>query len=442
MNDLKAGFAREVINPAMGIQMAGYGDKPRKATGILDDLELNVIALQAGGKTALILAYDLCQIFTAPADSLRAFLAEKLNLPVDALFATATHTHTGPTITPEYLELLKEWSLKAAKAAIADLKPAKMGFKVGFAPEVAFVRRFRMKDGSVQTNPGVGNPDILAPIGDVDRQVPVLRFDREGGETIVLVNFGNHPDTIGSTKLSADWPGFLRRTVEKTLEDTRCVFINGAEGDINHINVNAKDGDLNGVFNDFDDVIRGYDHARFMGRAMAGTVLQVYDKMNYREVDGIHYRSKIVNVPGNVPKPEEMEQAYRYAKLYDEGRAGEIPYKGMQLTTVVFEAKRMIRMEHGPEILPVSLAGLGIGPVALIGVQGEPFNAIGKAWKEAEEWEQVLPVCNTNGKEGYFPTAEAYAEGGYEARSSIFKGGVAEMLIAEGRELLKELKEA
>ena len=36
-----------------------------------------------------------------------------------------------------------------------------------------------MKDGKVRTNPGVGNPDILHPIGDVDERVNVLRFDRE-----------------------------------------------------------------------------------------------------------------------------------------------------------------------------------------------------------------------------------------------------------------------
>lgn len=34
-----------------------------------------------------------------------------------------------------------------------------------------------------------------------------------------------------------------------------------------------------------------------------------------------------------------------------------------------------------------------------------------------------MPLCIANGYEGYFPMREAYDEGGYEARSSIFKGG-------------------
>ena len=64
-----------------------------------------------------------------------------------------------------------------------------------------------MKDGSVRTNPGVNNPDILEPIGHVDQRLNVLRFDREGGETLILSNFGMHPDSIGSNniKRAAKW---------------------------------------------------------------------------------------------------------------------------------------------------------------------------------------------------------------------------------------------
>jgi hypothetical protein len=35
---------------------------------------------------------------------------------------------------------------------------------------------------------------------------------------------------------------------------------------------------------------------------------------------------------------------------------------------------------------------------------------------------------------------EAYDEGGYEARSSDFKAGVAELIIKEGKTLLEEIK--
>ena len=33
-----------------------------------------------------------------------------------------------------------------------------MGFAVGSAPNVAFIRRYIMKNGEIRTNPGVNNP--------------------------------------------------------------------------------------------------------------------------------------------------------------------------------------------------------------------------------------------------------------------------------------------
>ena len=36
-------------------------------------------------------------------------------------------------------------------------------------------------------------------------------------------------DTTNGEMISSDWPGWMRRTVEKTLDDTKCVFITGAQ---------------------------------------------------------------------------------------------------------------------------------------------------------------------------------------------------------------------
>ena len=59
--------------------------------------------------------------------------------------------------------------------------------------------------------------------------------------------------------------------------------------------------------------------------------------------------------------------------------------------------------------------------------------------KKAPGWSMVMPCCITNGYMGYFPMQDAYDEGGYEARTSRFKAGVAERIIAEGTKLLNEL---
>ena len=112
----------------------------------------------------------------------------------------------------------------------------------------------------------------------------------------------------------------------------------------------------------------------------------------------------------------------------------------MMLTTVVARAARMVRLENGPDRFRMPLSAIAVGPVAMFGIPGEPFTGVGRALKEAEGYELVLPTCNTNAKEGYFPMLECYEEGGYEAGSSNFKAGVAELLIDAGLKLLEDLK--
>ena len=459
MNCLKAGFGRVNITPSLGSEIVGYF-QPRYAEGILDELEVNALALSAGEDKVVLISADLCYITESSQNAFCQAISDATGLTKDQIFIHATHTHTGPVVNldgvngmavsgsnekadalnREYSQLLIRRFADAAVLAFADLKPAKMGWVVGQAPNIAFVRRFRMKDGRVRTNPGVGNPDILHPIGDVDERVNVLRFDREGGETIVLANLGCHPDVVGGNFVSGDWPTLYRHRLEKCLDNVKALFFNGAQGDVNHVNVNAKGGDLNDMFHDFDDVARGYGHARHMGNVVAGAVLQVYDKVNYVDVDSIRSKLSTIAVPSNMPKPEDLPLARKYNDLHMAGKDAEIPFEGMELTTVVAEAARMLKLENGPAEFTMDLAGVAIGNVALIGIPGEPFNGVGIGLKKAAGWDLVLPCCLVNGDKGYFPMQDAYDEGGYEARSSRFKAGTAEILIKEGTALLDTLR--
>ena len=447
MNKLQAGFSRVDVTPPLGIAINGYF-VPRNAEKVLDPLEANCLALGCGNDKIVLITIDNLGIKQVLLEPMQKAVMEATGLPLEAIYIHCTHSHTAGAITPmlegeenlEYRETLKDKLAEAAKAALADLQPARMGWGVGQAPNVAFVRRFRMKDGSVRTNPGTNHPDIVAPIGDVDERVNVLRFDREA-DSLVLMNFGNHPDTVGGCNLSADWPGFARRSLEQAIPGTKAIMFNGAQGDVNHINVHPTGGAGNDLTRDFDDVDRGYGHARHIGRVIAGAVLQVYDKVCYTDVEQLRYLQRAVDIPSNMPEEKDLPLARKYAALHNEGKDAEIPYTGMMLTTVVAEALRMLRLENGPDAFPLPLSGIAIGNVALIGIAGEPFTGIGRALKEAPGWDLVLPTCCTNGYEGYFPMMDSYIEGGYEARSSNFKAGVAELLIQEGQKLLAQLRE-
>ena len=209
---------------------------------------------------------------------------------------------------------------------------------------------------------------------------------------------------------------------------------------MNHVNVHPTGGYLNDMFMDFDDVSRGYAHAKYIARVVTGGVLQAYDKVNFVDVDSLISVQKVINVPSNRPDPKDMPEAHRINDLHNAGKDSEIPYEGMMLTTVVAEAGRMVRLENGPDAFDMRLSAMAIGPVAIIGIPGEPFTGIGTGLKETEGFDMILPCCAANGYEGYFPMQDSYDEGGYEARSSRFKAGVAEYIIKEGKELLGDLR--
>jgi len=452
MNRLQVGYARVNINPMLGIPVAGYFI-PRYASAILDDLESSALALTCGDKKILMISVDSCGINADMVNRYRQRIAEGAGIPAENIFLSATHTHTGPMNVsrgsfPEdvnkierYADFLGERLVDVSILALADLKPARMGFIVGWAPErVAYIRRYKMKDGSTMTCPPINDPNIDHPIGTLDQRVNVLRFDREDGDNIVLMNYGLHADTINGDKISPDWPGWTRRTIEKVLDGTRCIVFNGAEGDVGSTHVNPCGGDMNDTEISFDNEMKSPGMARFVGRALAGTILQVYDKAEYIDVEKVDILHKVITVASNRPKPEELPLAHKYKDLHDAGRDCDIPYTAMELTTVVAEATRMVRLENGPDEFHLELTGVRIGDVAFVGIPGEPFTDIGVQIKETEGWSMILPCCLTNGSQGYYPMKESFDEGGYEARSSNYKADVAEKLVSGSRELLAELK--
>ena len=457
MNDLSVGFARLNIDPPRNIGISGYY-VVRKSEGILDSLEVSAVALSSGESRVLLLSADLLNIKTAIARECKKRISLATGVPYEAIYIHATHTHTGPyldsdfkmadhfseeekALMDEYGAFFMKRCVDVSLSAIEDLAPAVMGYAVGKAENISFIRRYRMKDGSVRTNPGVNNPDILEPLGTLDNSVSLLRFDREGRDSVALVSFADHPDVVGGSKTSADWPGFFRRTLEKSIDGVKAIFFNGAQGDVNHVNVHPTGGYLNDTFMDFDDVSRGYGHARFMGRVVAGAVLSIYDKVKYTEVSSLRYIERTVNVPSNMPTPDEMPEARRIAAIHREGRDEELPYKGMMLTTVVADAERKLRLEMGPEAFPMTFSAIAIGDVAFFGIPGEPFNGIGCGVKAAEGYSMVIPSCLVNGSEGYFPLNDAYEQGGYEARSSNFKAGVADLIVSTGLSMLEDIRE-
>ncbi len=452
MDQFKVGYAEVNINPPLGAGVAGYYI-PRYGKGFLDDLMSEIMVFSLGEKKIVLISVDVCGFDKSVLEQVKAGIKEKAGIGEENVFLSATHTHTGSLLVPtkafdadetvirQYAEFVTNRIVDGTVMALADLKNATMGFAVGYAPErVAYIRRYKMKDGTTMTCPPINDPNIDHPIGELDQRVNVLRFDREGGASVVLANYGLHADTINGELFASDWPGWMRRTVEKALDGTKCMFFAGAEGDVGSTHVNPEGGDMNDTEISFDNEMKSPGMARFVGRALAGTVLQVYDKVEYIDVNDIAIAEKIIKIPANVPAKEDLPRAHLYKELHEAGKDHEIPFEAMELTTVVAEALRMCRLENGPENFMLNLTALKLGDVVLLGIPGEPFTEIGVKIKETEGWKMILPCALTNGDEGYFPVQSAFDEGGYEARTSPFKEGVDQRIVDGAKELLKEIR--
>ena len=460
---LTVGYSKKDITPAYGTDIPGYF-VARHVKGVRDPLSVVTLAFSDGVKTAVVQQIDTSTLSPAAAELLHNRVSEATGLPREAILQHASHTHCGGwlemktndlatagdsfSITSKfgYAVFVAARAADGAAEAIRDLAPARLSYGRASAPRISFGRRYYMKDGRVRTNPGVGNPDIVRPAGTPpDDEVQVLRVDREGAKAICVMNFQTHPDVVGGEFVTADWPGLARTVFEAATGGAALALVlNGTEGDVNHVNVKPRPGEANGLHPDFDDVHRGYPHAKHMANKIAGAALSVWEKCIALPDGPVRYGQKTIRIPSNRPQPgEEKDVAWaaRVWQTHRQGRDADLPWKGMELTTEVARARRILQLKDGPDFFDLTLHDLTVGPgLAFATYPGEPFNDIGKAVKKRSPFALTLQACLTGGCRGYFPFSDSYREGGYESASSLFGPTVADDLIAGQIDLLTTLK--
>lgn len=429
------GFARLDITPNLGAPLAG-ASKVRYADGIEDPLELNCIAFSDGETKAVLITADFLYVMENAATEIRNRIAKKCDLSADHVFMQGLHQHTSLRIgcKPQlgnngyddkiYLEMLYRKYCDVVTLALNDLKESVLlQGEAQTAQPISFIRRYRMKNGKCKTNPTKGNPDIVGPIGESDNTVRLLRFVREGAPDIALVNFSTHPDVVGGTKISADWPGFVRRYTESTIPNTKCILVNGAQGDSNHLNPDVPERE------------GGIAHAAKMGRIITDTVEKLWNSARPMETGKIWGKVEMKYVPTNTSGIEHLDEYIAWQKGINDGTR-ERP-RDFAFACDIWRVSQLPR-ETLFQKVPVAI--LGIGKVAFIGFGGEPFTEYAAKARKAGDGLYVITACLTDGGQGYLPTKEAFDEGGYEASNSRFDSSVSEILQTCAAELLAEYK--
>ncbi|MBQ2743890.1 MAG: hypothetical protein IJF32_13955, partial [Oscillospiraceae bacterium] len=204
MPELKVGFARVDITPMLGTKLAGYYYE-RKMEGILDPLLATAVAFDDGEKRAIVMSVDNLGFPQTLHSMLREKIAAAAGVEESAIFVHCTHTHLAPHTwlregtkeNPEYVEFMLRRLADVSVMAVRDLAPAELYGTRGKAEGVSFIRRYEMRDGSILTNPGYQNPDIVKMHGEPDETSQLIIVKREGKPEIGIVNFQTHPDTTG-----------------------------------------------------------------------------------------------------------------------------------------------------------------------------------------------------------------------------------------------------
>jgi neutral ceramidase len=431
---LLAGAYEIDITPPVGIDLAGYFNV-RKADNILDNLYAKSTVLKVDDTEVAITSCDLCVIPRELVLRIRELASGWSGIPKDNIMVSATHTHTGPVtagllageVDSGYVDLLTRKVATSIFMAKKNLREAIIKVGRGKEDSIVFNRRYLMKDGTVVTNPSKLNPDIVKPAGPVDPELlTVLVESTEGDPIALIVNYANHIDTIGGTGISSDYPGVMARILKRFLGDIPVLFLNGAEGDINHIDIN--DPTPQG----------GYGEAERIGKILAGAVIKVLSKM-----DSIRERLKIktslLKIPLRKPSKEDIERAKRLLSEVAESKSKELTAfdlaKGSIEIERVYAKEILLLSQLDRDLEELELQSISLGDLALVGIPGEPFVEIGLAIKEKSPFRYTGIVSLANGYSGYIPTEKAFDEGGYETRlarsSKLYKGA--------GEEIVKEV---
>ncbi len=418
----------------------------RLATGAHDPLHARCIVLDNSSVSLAIVVCDSCMIPRDIFDAAKERASEATGIPSENMLTSATHTHEAPTVTgvfqsdpdEEYRQYLIGRIAEAIIQAHAQLEPAQVGWGSGSDPSQVFNRRWFTQQGVLNEDPFGGTSDVVRmnpgfdgtinrePSGPVDPEVCLLSVQAIDGRPIALLaNYSLHY-VGGVPELSADYFGAFAERITHRIEAENVsppfvgIMSNGTSGNINNINFGGE----------------SYP-AREPGEQMHAVAASVADAA-YRAYQEIEYHTSLSlataqrEVELGVRLPTEADLAYANEVLE---RLGPGPYS----EKFGIYARETMLLAHYPPKVKSLLQAFRIGDLGIVSSPCETFVETGLAIKEASPLDTTFCIELANGYNGYLPTPEHHAWGGYEtwrARSSyvdadaepIVRGALIELL--------------
>jgi hypothetical protein len=438
---LQLGTAAVPITPPAGIALAGYYHE-RGSEGTADDIYVKSMVLDDGETCAGIVVCDLISMPKWIVSNARRQIEKQCPIPGSNVLIAATHTHTAPVllrqsirdeldgaarpVSRDYSASLAQHIADAVSQAFSNRQPVRISTAVEREEQLAFNRRYWMRDGTVGWNPGKLNQNIVRPAGPTDPEVGVLYAETattRPAPVVTLVNFAMHPDTTGGTRISADFPGVLARQLGAYKgAEMLTLFANGTCGNVNHVNVRWPDPQ------------KGIAEAHRTGTVLAAAVLKAYSHLEEAPAS-LPLRVRSARLA--LPLPSFTEPELSQARL-DIRTARDNTRDGFMKLVRAHRILDTAAQDGKPMEVEVQVIALGQA-IAWVSWPGEMFVELGLNVKRDSPFRYTYNIELANGAIGYIPNRAAYAEGNYEVESARVAEGSGEMLATAALGLLREL---
>ncbi len=402
----QVGVATVKITPEKSMWMAGYAARKSASEGVAGDLFAKAMAIQdEQGQRVVIVTMDLIGVPRLLRDQLETEVKDKFQLPREALWINASHTHCGPElrmtrIPPldgapaeyeqrmqlalDYTAKLHQQLLEIIDLSLKDLKPANLDYqhaRCGFA-----MNRRRPTVQGVTNAPHSDGP--------VNHHVPVLRITTpEGKLRAVLFGYACHNTIMGFNQFSGDYAGFAQQYLQESHPGVTAMFFTGCGGDQNPYPRSKP------------------EYLTYHGRALATAVDAALDTVPKPVSGPLRLKYDTVELKFAPPPPTaELEKI----------AAGTAEPSSSHARRLLKELKDTGKIRSTYDY-PVQIVQFG-QDWTVIALSGEVVVDYSLRLEKELAPSNVMVAGYSNDVFGYVPSFRVLQEGGYEAGGAMFWG--------------------
>lgn len=423
------------------IPLGGY--YIRYATGVHDDIYARTMYM-AADEEVFIIACDLLALFGKFIQRMKKRINHYTGVKEANILICALHDHSAPdtlglegfrglvkyTLRGDWFPSIENNIVKSTIYAKKSAKPAEIGVKnlfLGQSEKLVINRRH--------------------PRQEMKYDLSVFKITDREGLRASIINYACHGTTLNRDNrlISAEYPGYLIRKIEKYFEPHFSMYLNGPCGDQNpylfpeHWDFEKIDLDhyLSGSYANY-NALCSYKHTERIGERLADHAIELLGIIETKAIEKIQILTRDLEIPVSYAYPKlkfkdqlniwEKNALLRLLSAYNRSNVNYFSYIRKKKELFVQTELQLIKINDD---------------ILIIAVPAELFSGIGEELVRKSPVEHTIIVELANDAIGYvFPLAECEF-GGYEvfglaSFAGILAGTYIKNKIIKMYDLLKE----